>query len=143
MANCKAVVRMAMADWVRPIVARDDGHERGLGDDAAERAAKSKNSLQHGSGGEKNDEGCGHVAECEPCEGRDVEGEAQLVAQLRGDQAANNGAGGPAGFQIAEAASSGVQDVAGQRDQHYVGADDAGHEDGVGEAQSAHQRLVF
>ena len=76
-------------------------------------------------------------------ESGDVQCQAQVFAQLRGDQAADDGAGGPSGFEIAEAARAGVKNVAGQGDEHDVGADDSGHQNGMSDAQSAHQRLLL
>src|SRR5450755_3862792 len=105
-----------------------DGHERGLGDYSAERAAESEEALQNGGGREENDEGSGHVSQRQAGEGGDVQSDAQFFTQLRGDQAAYDGAGGPARFEIAQAARSGVKNVAGQRDEDYVGADHSGHQ---------------
>ncbi len=66
-----------------------------------------------------------------------------FLAQLRGDQSADNRASRPSGFEIAQTACAGVKNIASERHEHHVGADHSGHQDGMRDSQGAHQRLLL
>ena len=89
------------------------------------------------------DEGDDDVAGAEYGDAADVERHAQLVVELTGEQAAADGADGPAAFEVAEAARACMQHVVGEGDEDYVGADDAGHHGGVGDTEGENSRLFF
>src|ERR1700685_4408146 len=108
-------------------MARDDRHQCGLRDDAGDGAAESEDGLNGDGTDDESDERDDDVASAEHCDASDVEGHAQLVAELAGEQAAGDGADGPAALQVSEAASAGVKNVVGERDENDVGADDARH----------------
>ena len=90
----------------------------------------------------KDTNGTSEVAGAEHGNAADVERHAQGVAKLAGQQAAGDGANGPASFEEAEAARARVQYVVGERDEDHVGADDAGHHGGVGDAERENLRLL-
>src|SRR5713226_9631760 len=120
-------------------VTRDDSHETGLSGDAANGAAEAEEQLHHDGAAEKGDERSGHVADGEHGARGNVERHAKRAAKLAG----GDGAGGPAGFEKAEAARAGMKNVVGESDEDDVGADDACHHDGMRDAESADERLLF
>src|SRR5216683_1548864 len=106
-------------------------------------AGEAEEQLHHDGAAEKGDERSGHVADGEHGARGNVERHAKRAAKLAGDEAAGDGAGGPAGFEEAQAARAGVKDVVGESDEDDVGAYHACHHDGMRDAESANERLLF
>src|SRR5579863_5611018 len=123
-------------------MARHDEHERGLRDDAGERAEESEERLKENRENENGDEGHGQVAKSESGEGECIERHAQAIRKLGGQQAADDGAEAPAGFEKAESTGASMQNVGGESDHEHVGADHSGHENGVGDAERANGGLL-
>ena len=110
----------------------DDGHEGRLGDDARQRAEKTEGGLENHGADKERDEGDSHMADGHAGDRGDIERQTKALRELAGDESADDGTDGPAGFDEAEAARTGVEDVVGQRNENDVGADNAGHEQRVG-----------
>src|SRR5690349_5274451 len=120
----------------------DDGHQAGLGDDTTDGAASPKGHLQGDGTGQEGYERNEQVAGGESGKTGGVQREAQGPGELAGEKAAEDGAGGPSGFEKTEAARAGMQDVIGESNENDIGADDAGHHDGMGDAEGADGGLL-
>jgi len=97
-------------------VARNDGHQRCLRDDTREGAEESEEYLEENGGDDKCKERHRDVANGEAGEGKAIESEAEALRQLACEQAAENRAESPTGFEETEGARARMEDVACERD---------------------------
>ena len=65
-----------------------------------------------------------------------------MLRELAGEKSTKDRANGPAGFDEAEAMSAGVKNLVDKRDEDDVGADDAGHEQRVSDAEREDDGLL-
>jgi len=97
-------------------VARNDGHQRCLRHDTGKSAEESEEYLEENGGGDESKERHRDVADGKAGEGKAIESEAEALGQLACEQAAENRAESPTGFEETEGAWACMEDVACERD---------------------------
>jgi len=120
----------------------DNSHEGRLRDHSGERAKEAKRGLQGDGANEECDEGNRDVAEGHTGHGGDIEWQSKTLGKLAGNESADDRADSPAGFDETETLGAGVEDIVGEGHEDDIGTDDAGHEDGMRDAEGQDDGLL-
>src|SRR5215468_2826425 len=106
----------------------NDCHQRGLGDDPGQSAAKTEQDLEDNCGHQKSDERHGHMAERQHSHRYAIQSEAQTLWQLAGKHAAKSRSKPPASLQITQSSRTGMKEIPGERHDQHVGTNNSSHE---------------